>query len=188
MIESNEQKREEGVDKKENNLIVDNLTTEELLKILISNLTREDSNVPSQQQKIYNSVLIKRGIEVVEPLIKALNNNNGCVKGYIAGILGEIQDIRAIEPLIEALKKAPVFTQREINFALIKMGIEVVEPLIKALKSNDECIRENVVWILGEIQDIRAIEPLIEALKRETDLNVKKDIEWALKRLKNFKN
>ncbi|MEK9130456.1 MAG: hypothetical protein AAB526_03640, partial [Patescibacteria group bacterium] len=72
MIESNEQKREEGVDKKENNLIVDNLTTEELLKILISNLTREDSNVPSQQQKIYNSVLIKRGIEVVEPLIKAL--------------------------------------------------------------------------------------------------------------------
>ncbi|MEK9129828.1 MAG: HEAT repeat domain-containing protein, partial [Patescibacteria group bacterium] len=67
-------------------------------------------------------------------------------------------------------------------------GIEVVEPLIKALKSNDECIRENVVWILGEIQDIRAIEPLIEALKRETDLNVKKDIEWALKRLKNFKN
>jgi HEAT repeat protein len=50
---------------------------------------------------------------------------------------------------------------------LVSMGSQAVDPLAKALKTENWCIRGNAAWALGTIGDPRAVEPLIDVLKDE---------------------
>jgi HEAT repeat protein len=62
--------------------------------------------------------------------------------------------------------------------ALIEIGEKAVEPLIHTLRKEYE-VREIVAWILGEIGDRRAAEPLIEALK-DSDSDFKEEAKNSL--------
>lgn len=53
--------------------------------------------------------------------------------------------------------------------------IKVVEPLIQALKHDDVRVRMRAAWVLGEIKDSRAIEPLSQ-LTLDTDSNVRQAV------------
>ena len=58
--------------------------------------------------------------------------------------------------------------ERGINAPLVQIGSRIVELLIQALEqSNNETIQKRAIIILGEIEDDRAIEPLINILKKE---------------------
>ncbi len=85
----------------------------------------------------------------------------------IAEALGKIQDRRAVEPLIAALKDKYPPLRRSVAAALgaIK-DRRAVEPLIAVVmerqnKDSDLTVIEAAVRALGEIRDPRAVEPLV---------------------------
>jgi len=70
----------------------------------------------------------------LEPLIKALEDEEEYVRSSAAEALGEIGDKRAVEPLIKALEDDDKGVLYHAAYALGRIGDErAVEPLIKAL-------------------------------------------------------
>ena len=133
--------------------------------------------------------LVEIGTEhVVEELIDLLkyenNRANGSqvqVRTVAAYALGEIGDVRAVEPLIEALEEKDLDLYSTVTSALADIGDErAVEPLIEALKDDKWYVRRCSVRALGIIGDERAVEPLIEALK-DDDESVRESVSIALK-------
>jgi HEAT repeat protein len=58
-----------------------------------------------------------------------------------------------------------------------------VEGLIKALKHRDYRVRKNAAWVLGDLKDVRAVEPLKRALK-DKDYDVRKKAAEAIDKMK----
>ena len=79
--------------------------------------------------------------------------------------LGELNDTRAIRPLIQALKDEDYMVRVEAEMAL--GDLNAVDPLILALKDEDGTVRQGAAFTLANLKDPRAIEPLIQALKDE---------------------
>jgi len=109
----------------------------------------------------------------VEGLIKALDykKDYDVISDAILA-LGELRDKRAVEPLISCMKKGfssyPASSTFPLGMcaqsALIKIGEPAVEPLIEVLKNEVPNTRASAAYILGEIGDKRAVEPLFHAL------------------------
>jgi len=99
----------------------------------------------------YNwSSLIKLGESAVEPVIKCLESVHWKdVHHLLVKALGEIGDVRAVEPLI-------VLATSE------QEGIMLKYPSTHGFY--EETIRGSAVRVLGEIGDVRAVEPLIGVL------------------------
>ena len=117
----------------------------------------------------------------VDPLIHALENEDGLVRKYVAEALGKIGDERAVDPLIHtlvhALENADGFVQKHVGEVVMKIGQPAVEPLILALEHKDKNVRSYVAWALGRIGDKRAVGPLIHALENEDGLARSRVIE-----------
>jgi HEAT repeat protein len=108
----------------------------------------------------------------VGSLINALNDSDWHVRKYAADALGKIGDEKAIKPLVSALSDSDGDVRWKAIIALGKMKNVAVEPLINAFKSDDWRIRGRAAEALGNIGDIRAFEPLINALiGKNKDLN-----------------
>lgn len=125
--------------------------------------------------------LISMGKSAVEPLIQAMeehidqhvllnmtleNIENAIrIRKEAALILGEIGDVRAVEPLIRVLKDNKDVREEAIH-ALGKIGdTRAVEPLIRALQDENSNVRGRAAEALGKIGDTRAVEPLSQTLK-----------------------
>ena len=75
---------------------------------------------------------------IVERLIQALKDKDEYVRLGAAGALGELGDLRAVEPLNEALKDKYSNVREIAACALKKIGNRVkVEPLIRVQKNNE---------------------------------------------------
>ncbi|NLF77026.1 MAG: HEAT repeat domain-containing protein [Chloroflexi bacterium] len=148
-------------------------------------------NASADERKAAIGVLVKIGTPAVEPLIVALKDASADVREAAAKALGEIGDARAEKPLFDAIKLSEQMSAapaggpladlfmvigRDIQIgeqkvrvaamvALGKMGAPVVEPLIAALNDPDKHKRQAAAEALGEIGDVRAVQPLIAALK-----------------------
>jgi len=114
----------------------------------------------------------------VEPLIQSLKDEK--LRKTAAEALGFIGDTRAIEPLLPLLRDEN--TEMTAAEALCNIGSQAVEPLIAMLKEENIRARRRAAWCLGDINDARAAEPLIEALK---DASVSKEAGDALGRIHN---
>lgn len=96
-----------------------------------------------------------------------LHDGHGHLGIRIAAVeaLRKIGDVRAVEPLIFALKDRNHTIRYWVANALGRIGdVRAVEPLIAALQDRDWAVRRNVIDALGRIGDVRAVEPLIAAL------------------------
>ncbi|MCX5884510.1 MAG: HEAT repeat domain-containing protein [Proteobacteria bacterium] len=126
-----------------------------------------------------------KDIRAVEPLIAALNSVK---RQPVAWALGEIKDIRAVEPLIAALKDEArehgVYTH-DIGDALVTIGRPAVEPLITALGDERSGVRVVAASALGEIKDIRAVKPLITAALNDNSSDVRLYATKALEKMKD---
>jgi hypothetical protein len=70
-----------------------------------------------------------------------------------------------IKGLIGALSNRPTDQiQKEVTNALIEIGTPAVDPLIVILNTKTDLLRDVAVITLGEIGDLKAVEPLISLL------------------------
>jgi len=148
-------------------------------------LALEDED-PSVQKRAAESL---RGIgdrRAVEPFIAVLNKGESAARLEAAKGLGQFRDPRAIESLIQALKYDHWDVRKEAVESLKKIegGVgKAIEFLSMALNEEEAWnIRENITWALGEMEDKRAIETLITALKDE-DRSVRKSAAWSLRKI-----
>jgi len=98
-------------------------------------------------------------------LIKLLTAEDWSVRRDAVLALGEIGDGSCIMPLAQRLHDSYLEVRLAACGVFLKMGDEVVEPLIKALKDDNRVVREGVTQVLGKLRDPRAIYPLIDALR-----------------------
>jgi vesicle coat complex subunit len=102
----------------------------------------------------------------LEPLIKALGDEDSWVGKSAAESLGKIGDKRAVEPLIKALGDKNRSVRKLAATALGEIGDKrAVEPLIKTLEDDYEYVRKAAATALGSIGDKRAVESLIKTLE-----------------------
>ena len=100
-------------------------------------------------------------VRMVEPLIKALEDEDSGVRNLAANTLGKIGDKRAVEPLIKELGDGNSSAAK----ALGEIGdTRAVEPLINTLGDDEGDVRYYAVEALGKIGGGRAVEPLIGML------------------------
>lgn len=109
---------------------------------------------------------------------QALKNQENKVRKYAVSMLGRIGSRRthnrlteALQPLIEATRDEDEGVREAAAEAIYCIGFneEAVEPLINNLKSEDWFARREAALDLGTIRDRRAVKPLIDLLKVESD-------------------
>jgi HEAT repeat protein len=141
--------------------------------------------------KGHTKELAKWGKTAVQPLIKALSDDEEWVRQTAARALGVIGDARAVVPLIKALgdgnkhvrgyaasaldklewkpdtdefRAAYLIASNDWK-SLVEWGEPAVQWLIEALRDEDGDVSWHAASALGEIGDARAVEPLIKALR-----------------------
>ena len=145
---------------------------------LIKDLKDENSTIRADAAKTLGEI---NDTKAVYPLIQALKDDNESVRAEAATSLGNTKDDQAVYPLIQALTDRKPVVRFEIANALVEIGKSAVEPLIQALKDKKEnsSVREYAASALGEINDTRAVDPLIQALN-DDDSGVRWNSAYAL--------
>lgn len=114
------------------------------------------------------------GEKAIKVLINVLGDKNWRVIKAAINSLVEIGQ-PALDPLIETLETEVEVPKRE--YAAKALGLlgnsQAVEPLIEALKDEDENVRDKAAQALGEIRDERAIKPLEATLS---------DVHWFVRK------
>jgi hypothetical protein len=111
-------------------------------------------------------------IRALEPLISVLKDDNYKIRKAAAKSLGNLKNTRAIESLIGLLKDGEsvrdaayeALNNIDINWGHTESAKKCVPMLIASLKDQDYGVRQKTAEALGSINDIRAVEPLIEIL------------------------
>ena len=75
--------------------------------------------------------------------------------------IAELERRKAVGGLINTLDDSDREVRKRGVYALSKIGKPAVEPLITALSDEDMYVRMAAALALGEIDDERAVEPLI---------------------------
>jgi HEAT repeat protein len=137
------------------------LRDERAINPLIEALMDEDSKALEE----VTLALLQSGNEKLVSEGESLLSTMRCmwtVRKDVAYALGEIGDKRAVEPLIQALKNEnPEFTEK-----LKLINNEAIQTDRMILRMGNQLIRREAAIALGKIGDKRAVEPLIQALKR----------------------
>ena len=111
----------------------------------------------------------------VDELIPQLQSKDAGNRCHAASALGYTDDKRATKPLIKVLSDTNEEVRAIAFFGLRNIGQPVVEDLIQTLKHPDDVIRKKASCLfqrmgdkLRNAGDLRAVEPLIEALEDPT--------------------
>ncbi|MBN1139859.1 MAG: HEAT repeat domain-containing protein [Anaerolineae bacterium] len=121
-----------------------------------------------------------RDPRAVEPLIQALRDGNGDVRGTAARALGALDDPKAVDPLSRALKDESWDVRAAAARALGEIDDpKAVEPLSRALEDESWDVRWAAAKALGATSDPRAVDLFIQAL-RHRNADVRKEAARAL--------
>jgi len=105
-----------------------------------------------------------------EKLIEALKDKNLLVRSNAVMFLGSRDISQIIEPLIQMLKDNEYIVKTNAMVVISGFGQQVFDRVLQALQDTDGDIRAGAAWILGELKDARAIEPLEIAAKDDYPL------------------
>ena len=130
------------------------------------------------------SAIEKMGVVAVEPLIEALQDKEGTVRRYAAGLLGRIGDPRAIEPLSMALYDLHHDVGNAAAEALTKFGANSFDILVEALSHPEMWIRIHSVQALVKIRDER-VASLLQEMWNDPERDVKRHVIEAMGELKD---
>ena len=147
--------------------------------------THENPFIRARTAKLFGKIKVRKSVKF---LIEKLEDSYTIVRDYSAEALGEIKDLRAVDPLIQALindvnkdvRKSSAEALGEIK------DLRAVDPLIQALINDvNKDVRKSSAEALGEIKDLRAVDPLIQALINDDDAGVKKSSAEVLGEIKD---
>jgi len=160
-------------------------------EVLLSDLGSSNSRVREEAA----GELSKMGKQATGALLELLKNKYPNLRWNAAEVLGKIDDVRAIKPLIKALGDIDSKVCEKSIQALVNMGSRAIKPLIDVLENDDLDFRRKIfdVFIgmgklstpcliiqlkssnsdircratkaLGQIKDERSIEALARILK-----------------------
>ncbi|OZH56010.1 HEAT repeat-containing protein [Hydrocoleum sp. CS-953] len=104
-----------------------------------------------------------------EEMLPLLTSSEPSQRMMAARAFCELQDDRAISPLIELLHDDCPLIRVSAAYALGRNpSPDAVEPLIKQLNLDfNGYVRKGVVWALGNCRDRRCLEPLVDALRTD---------------------
>ena len=115
------------------------------------------------------------GCRAVKPLIRQLKNTDEMVQISAARALGEIGDRRAVRELTVVLNSGAKWPVRGAAAAALgQIGDSQVVPALMHYLLDDEgtdsaCLRNTVARSLGQLDDSRAVGPLLDRLNRYRD-------------------
>jgi len=87
--------------------------------------------------------------------------------GFFGPNVEKMEKKNDVNGLIKALKHKDSDVRDRAEKALVRIGKPAVEHLIQALKDENSGVRERAIRVLGQIEDERAVEPLLLYLGRE---------------------
>ncbi len=88
-----------------------------------------------------------------EKLIKLLHIGEVETRWKAAWALGELGAQKAVDDLLwVVLKDRNQKVRRHATIALSKIGDDITSDLVFALNHRDEKVRQNAVWVLGELE------------------------------------
>ena len=102
----------------------------------------------------------------VEPLIRALSDEDSLVRRVAAYALGQFRDKRAIQPLIAAFDDETFGVRLSASLALGQIGACAVEPLLHASINGYSNEAEHALRTMNDAPRV-LISPLLAALKHE---------------------
>ena len=104
-----------------------------------------------------------------EMMLTLLVSTDAPQKMLAARAFCELQEERAIPPLIELLKDICPLVRVSAAYALGRnTHVDAVSPLIQLLENDwNGYVRKGVAWALGNCRDRRALYPLIHALRTD---------------------
>jgi len=123
----------------------------------------------------------------VPALLSVLKDENAAVRLAAVQSLGSLEDPRAVDALVQALRTD---TDARVREAAAEALGEIDSPravpgLIAALGSEKvTAVRARIAWALGEIDDARAVEALGAAV-RDPEAEVRRQVVWALGELES---
>ena len=135
--------------------------------------TTSDSQAPAKPQ----------GRDTAVPaLLTVLKDENVAVRLAAVEALGNLEDPRAVDALVQALRNDSDAQVREAAASALGEidSARAVPGLIAALGSERvAAVRAKIAWALGEIDDARAVEALGAAVK-DPEVEVRRQVVWAL--------
>ena len=118
-------------------------------------------------RKAVAKALGRIGSSAVPNLVDALKNRDPKIRQFVAEALGETQDLRAIDPLIVAMRRGPYDVRRTAARALGKIGNPAVPQLASLLAAKNASLRWAAIRTLESIKSPTTIETWIAALAAE---------------------
>ena len=103
-----------------------------------------------------------------EAMLLDLKDSHWLNRKYAAEVLGELKDVRAVDPLVGALTDEVGDVRQRAYDSLIKLGGSAVPSLIPLLVSEEDELRQSATEILRKIGK-PAVEPLATALTDADD-------------------
>jgi HEAT repeat protein len=102
-----------------------------------------------------------------EEMLRLLTDAVTAQRMLAARAFCEIQDVRAISPLIQLLTDPCPLVRVAATYGLGRNpSPDAVEPLILQLDQDwNGYVRKGIVWALGNCRDLRALKPLLRSLK-----------------------
>lgn len=116
-----------------------------------------------------------------DAMLLDLKDSHWLNRKYAAEVLGDLKDLRAVGPLVEALADEVGDVRQRAYDSLIKLGGTAVPSLIPLLVSDEDELRQSVTEIIRKIGK-PAVEPLAVALG-EADDRLKTRIMKVLDRM-----
>jgi len=124
--------------------------------------------------------ILEYGNAAVEPLIKALKDNDEVIRAETAAALGIIGDKRAVEPLVDSLKDKDLHVRQQAAKALGKLGSSLAaEPLARCLNDHSREVRLEAVEALKSIAGEWSFKYLVKSLN-DSDASVRRETVKAL--------
>jgi len=130
-----------------------------------------DTKLSNKKKKLYKDFCSMGTIKLNE-VVKGAASNDETTRKIAVLALGKIGGKQAVEALIKATGDPSRDVQENAMHSLIKIGELGLQHLIHELNqikhSNVEA-QANVAYVLGWIKNVKAVEPLVKALRHDNE-------------------
>lgn len=148
------------------------LRDERAIPVLINKINAGDEWFRISVIRFFGETKDERTIDALIYLFK--NDFDDGTRREAAEVLAKFGKL-AMPKLIDALDKEldedvdDVVMQHSVRGIIVSIGEKAVPFLIEIINEGKRDLQEDAIWLLGEIEDERAVDPLVDALEQNKD-------------------